>query len=115
MTEFQYKNSRAAKLTPGQVLEMRRLYADGYSQGRLAREYQVSLNQVGRIVRGEVWQSLPSHGLSEKDAKESLQKFLADNPDLSATEKMQQAIAESPDRLLDGIGKETKGEPDAGY
>ena len=51
---------RSAKLTPEQVLDMRRLYAEeGWSQGRLARHFCMSVGQVGRIVRGEQWQDYP--------------------------------------------------------
>lgn len=57
MSKFQEGHLRAAKLTPSDVFEMRRLYADEkWSQGRLARHFGVSVGQVGRIVRGESWQ-----------------------------------------------------------
>lgn len=59
MSKFGQRNSRAAKLTVSQVIEMRRLYAESnVSQGQLARDFDVSVVQVGRIVRGEVWQHL---------------------------------------------------------
>ncbi len=53
---FNRHNNRAAKVTHTIVLEMRERYALGWSQGRLAREYHLSVGQVGRIVRGESWQ-----------------------------------------------------------
>lgn len=57
MSKFSRSNTRAAKLTADQVLEMRRLYHDErWSQGRLAQRYGISSCQVGRIVRGESWQ-----------------------------------------------------------
>lgn len=43
------------KLTYGQVQDIRTLYAAGSTQGALCREYGVSVVQIGRIVRGEVW------------------------------------------------------------
>lgn len=46
----------AAKLTPQKVYEMRQRYNQGWTQGRLSREYQVTIGTVGRIVRGESWQ-----------------------------------------------------------
>lgn len=52
----QYKVS-TSKLSPEQVFRMRELYhTEGWSQGRLAREFKMSVGQVGRIVRGESWQ-----------------------------------------------------------
>lgn len=50
-------NKRSAKLTPSEVIEMRRLYSEeGWTQGRCARHFGISVGQVGRIVRGEHWQ-----------------------------------------------------------
>ena len=58
MPKFTLGHHRAAKLSPSQVLELRTLYAEqGWSQGRLARHFGLSVGQVGRIVRGESWQS----------------------------------------------------------
>lgn len=60
MSKFTVGHRRSAKLTPEQVLDMRRLYAEeGWSQGRLARHFCLSVGQVGRIVRGEQWQDYP--------------------------------------------------------
>lgn len=59
MTENAFRaNNKAAKkkLGYGQVQDIRTLYAAGSTQGALAREYQVSVVQIGRIVRGEAWQ-----------------------------------------------------------
>lgn len=53
---FNRGHSAAAKLTPQQVLEIRDRYNSGWTQGKLSREYQVSIGQIGRIVRGEAWQ-----------------------------------------------------------
>ena len=52
---FQKGNTRSSKLTPTQVHEIRQLYAQGWSQGRLCRQYDISIGQIGRIVRGESW------------------------------------------------------------
>lgn len=59
MTAFNRGNTRAAKLTAEQVLEIRDKYLNhGYSQARLCREFQVSINTIGRIVREETWQTV---------------------------------------------------------
>jgi hypothetical protein len=55
MSKFRKHHTTAAKLTPSQVFEMRKEYVAGATQGALARKYQVSIGQVGRIVRGEAW------------------------------------------------------------
>jgi hypothetical protein len=53
---FRSGNSRASKLTPMQVLDMREEYASGATQSALSRKYQMSIGQIGRIVRNESWQ-----------------------------------------------------------
>lgn len=54
--KFVQGHKRSAKLNPEQVLEIRRLYAEeNWTQGRLAREFKMSVGQIGRIVRGEQW------------------------------------------------------------
>lgn len=42
------------------VREMRRLYGEGWTQSSLSRQFQISVVQVGRIVRLESWQRLPT-------------------------------------------------------
>jgi transposase-like protein len=59
MTQFQPGNTRSAKLSNEEVLEMRRRYGEGQSQAQLARHYGVNVNTVGRIVRGESRQRVP--------------------------------------------------------
>lgn len=58
MTQFRTGNTRAGKVTGEQVLDIRSKYAEGWSQGRLARHFALSVGQIGRIVRGEAWQEL---------------------------------------------------------
>lgn len=48
-----------AKATPALVQSIRVEYAAGAAQSTLARRYQLSINTIGRIVRGETWQDLP--------------------------------------------------------
>jgi hypothetical protein len=55
--QFRKGNVRASKLTPERVADIRAKYAAGWTQGRLARENQVSIGTIGRIVRGESWQA----------------------------------------------------------
>lgn len=57
MTKFSRHNTRSAKLTAAQVLELRQKYAAGMSQSELSREFQVTIGTIGRIVRGESWQN----------------------------------------------------------
>lgn len=56
MSKFRKSNTRSAKLTGEQVLELRQRYIAGATQGELARAYGISIGQIGRIVRGESWQ-----------------------------------------------------------
>ena len=50
----------ASKLTAAQVRGMRQRYLNGWTQSRLANEYQVSIGHVGLILRGSVWQTAES-------------------------------------------------------
>jgi hypothetical protein len=54
---FISNNTRAGKITAQEVYDLREEYAAGATQGSLARKYKLSVGQVGRIVRGESWQS----------------------------------------------------------
>lgn len=55
MSKFGRFNTRAAVLTPEQVLEIRERYSQGETQGSLCRAFSVSIGTIGRIVRGETW------------------------------------------------------------
>jgi len=73
---FQGRNSRAAKLTVQKVKEIRQRYAEGETQSQLSRVYQVSLVQIGRIVRGESWQKVPGAEVGRLEAEESERYFV---------------------------------------
>lgn len=55
---FRRGETKGAKLKPSEVEEIRQRYSMGQTQGELSREFQVSITQIGRIVRREVWQSV---------------------------------------------------------
>lgn len=55
MSKFGRFNTRAARLSPEQVLEIRQAYSQGETQGSLCRRFGVSVGTIGRIVRGETW------------------------------------------------------------
>lgn len=48
-------NTRAAKLKPADVFDIRAAYSGGATQRELAQTYHLSVVQVGRVVRGESW------------------------------------------------------------
>lgn len=54
-----------AKLTAMDVLTIRKRYAAGESQSSLSREYRISVGQMGRIVRHEVWQHVSGPGVED--------------------------------------------------
>jgi hypothetical protein len=71
MTSFSANNRKAAKLTGEKVIEIRQKYAlpgRQYTQDRLAREYQVSVNTIRNIVNGVTWQTLPVIASSAEEA-----------------------------------------------
>lgn len=81
MTAFQRGNSRASKLSVSEVLAIRQAYTQTrVSQGALARKYQVSVITIGRIVRGETWQSVPMQAseMSEGELKDSADRLFAE-------------------------------------
>ena len=55
MTILQKGNKGAAKLTPTEVTEIRRLYGEGYTQSSISKHFRVAVGTIGRIVRGESW------------------------------------------------------------
>lgn len=55
---FNRGNRRAAKVNGETVIVIRQLYEQGWTQNQLSREFQLSIGQIGRIVRGEVWQNV---------------------------------------------------------
>ncbi len=57
MSGYGQRNRAAAKLTPYDVQQIRRRYTEGETQGKLARDFSVSVGQIGRIVRNESWNS----------------------------------------------------------
>jgi hypothetical protein len=114
-------NNRGAKLTGQQVLALRQLYADGATQGSLARRYGISVNQIGRIVRGESWtqyqmietrQEAEHHEAidtmlarappQDDSAAVSLAKFAAMHPELMpAVEQVTAELGASAQQLTD--------------
>ena len=85
MTAFAARNTKASKLTATQVQQIREFYARGaISQGQLARDYQVSIVTIGRIVRGEVWQNLGPREPTQQELDESGQRLLAMQQELEA-------------------------------
>lgn len=121
MSKFRLNNVTSAKLTPEQVLSIRERFANGETQGALARAFGVSVGQVGRITRGEAWQAFtqvmseseimarnaqagvrPSQSEEEitRMAEESLRRFQAMQTPLTA---------EPPNERALGYGAEATG------
>ena len=105
MSKFQRGHTRAAKLTAEHVYRIRQMYDEGWSQGRLAREFNMSVGHIGRIVRGESWNS---------QAK-PLPKMASDEEIAASAERvaklMQQASKErQQNNLVDDLLKDDKGD-----
>ena len=99
MTKFTPGNTRAARISNEQVLELRRLYFDeNWSQARLARHYQVNVNTIGRIVRGESRQRVPMPSAKPEEIAERL-LALQRQHDQEVLERLNQAIAKEPATL----------------
>ncbi len=98
-----FRNTKAAKLNPTQVGEIRRFYEDeGLTQGELARRYGVSVGQIGRIVRGESWatQEQARYVPPLPSAEESLQRVLAQLGGNAET------LSGKPENWYDGLTNE---------
>lgn len=82
---FTRGNSRAAKLSNEGVFELRRLYfEEGVTQGELARQFGLSVNHIGRIVRGESRGAVPLD-LPEEDHAATQKRLLALQDSLAAS------------------------------
>lgn len=73
---FRQGNMKAAKLTPSEVIEIRQLYAAGWTQGALCKKFCVGVNQIGRIVRGESWKTLPATLMTPEELRKSGERLL---------------------------------------
>lgn len=73
---FRQANMKAAKLTVSQVLEIRKLYAEGWTQGALCKQFSVGVNQIGRIVRGESWKNLPQTLMNQQELMKSAARMM---------------------------------------
>lgn len=65
------------KVDPALVRVIRRRYKEGISQGTLAREYVMSVAQIGKIIRREAWVDVSDEEPVEQptDAAASLAKL----------------------------------------
>jgi len=91
------------KLTYSQVQEIRTLYEAGTTQGQLCREYGVSVVQIGRIVRGEVWKDAGQavrRGPSAEDVQAALARSLAVQAEVTGAPL--ETLAAVPRSPLDG-------------
>ena len=77
------------------ALEVRRLRAEGWTHGKIARFLKMSSNQVGKICRGEAWVKLTGGEAVLTDGEAELRMLTNPPPQLDSTE--QQAAME---RLL---------------
>lgn len=76
MTTFERRNTKARRLTPSQVEEIKERYASGETQGSLCRAFSMSVGQIGRIVRGESWSHLGAAVVTQEEAEASRVRFM---------------------------------------
>lgn len=77
MSKFSSHNSRSAKLTAADVVDIRQRIADGETQSSICKDYPISIGQLGRIARNESWKIASSIPVKDIDIKESQQRLLA--------------------------------------
>jgi len=113
--KFWPRNTKSAKLNAGQVMEIRARYRKGgITQGQLCQEYGVSVVQIGRILRGEVWQNVPDP-VTEEDLNASAARLMEVQKGLSR-DRMAEDIAKAREKehAGDKMTDELTGEPNAG-
>ena len=105
MNNFHRGNKRAAKLTAEQVQDIRRRAATGrWTQRALSAEFEVTVVQIGRIVRREVWMDLAPPALSASQEADTMKRLLALQRSLS--EDVPQSPSEiAAGNLLDELGE----------
>jgi len=112
--KFHVKNSKAAKLTASQVIEIRRLYAESdATQGQIARDFEISAVQVGRILRGESWQQLPATMPTREEMDMSarrLYEMQEARKAMSPQERMARDVLEEQQKHPDAMVKELQTE-----
>lgn len=106
--KFPTGNLGAAKLTAEAVQDIRRRYASGgWTQGRLGREFGVTLAQIGRIVRYEVWQNLTPPTATASEVQSAGQRLVALQSALSESVPVPEALPAAED-ILNRMTKEHK-------
>jgi transcriptional regulator with XRE-family HTH domain len=110
VTKFSKHHTRAAKMTAEMVFKMRQRYAEGASQSELADEFDLSIVQVGRIVRGEAWRSVanPAKMLSEEELAAVGRRLLETQREVNAS-KGQPPIEQS-DSVLERLQRDVAAE-----
>lgn len=94
--KFQNRNSKAAKLTAALVAQMRERYASSdCTQADLAREFGITVVHVGRILRGEVWQTAEMPAPGQLQTKAMLERL----------QGVQKDVELNRDLGLDGYGR----------
>lgn len=98
---FRHNNKQQGnrKLTQEKVRDIRTLYEGGMTQGALAREFDVSVIQIGRIVRYEVWRDAPA-AVPTRAAMQSTQERLAELQGQLERREIPSAEKPSMDSLL---------------
>ena len=105
--KFRRGHGRANKLTNVQVYDIRRRYAEGDTQGSLAKAFNVSVIHIGRIVRGESRLGAPTFEVvAEPTAEELNQRGWALAKELGQVGMDEGPSTESLDRMAQAIADE---------
>lgn len=108
---FARNHGKAGKLTLDQVGEIRRYYAEGATQGALARHYGVAIGTIGRIVRGESWAGQVRAGQGTQAELDASKARLALMLGAAGVEEMMEKIRRGESLELGTAGKEMVAEP----
>ncbi len=86
--DMETANKHAKKLDATKVKMIRLRAQQGATQGQLARDYGVTITQVGRVIRHEVWQEVPEALLPAADIEAQAARMMRLQEQVNALDAM---------------------------
>ena len=97
------KHGRKLDYTKVQMIRLRA--QQGVTHGTLAREFRVTITQIGRIIRHEVWQEIPELLLPQADLEAQIRRMLKLQEQIKDLDAVTDNAAEAPAPALPSLPK----------
>lgn len=111
MSQFKAGNNKAMKISDSDVVNLKKDYMAGMTQSMLCAKYNISIGQVGRIVRGESRRAVQIVA-SEVDLMQSANRLMALQEEMEKRKNFDKAAEEEqPPSALDRMRKEINKQP----